>query len=317
MKKSFIITVDTEPDGQWDIKAKSTTENAKYIIRFQNLCEKYGFKPVYLVDYIMASDEYFVNMIKERVENNKCEIGMHLHAWDTPPIVENDKIINARPFITEYSTDIMEQKVAMITEKLKAVFGKKIITHRAGRWAINEEYINILAKYGYKVDCSITPHIDWSKTKGNLENFFGPNYSEYSDKPFIIEKANILETPMTIKSIKGIATLKNLDKNNLKKILKRLILGEKLWFRPAMTSIKDLKYLCELSKEDLYLMFMLHSSELMPGGSPYFKDEIEIENLYKTLEEIFEFLANSYEGVTLEEYYFRFTKKIQEKNNGI
>ena len=34
-------------------------------------------------------------------------------------------------------------------------------------------------------------------------------------------------------------------------------------------------------------MFMLHSSELMPGGSPTFRDEGAIEHLYRELNAIF------------------------------
>lgn len=51
--KHFIITVDTEGDNLWEYKKGTPigTENAKYLPRFQSLCEKYGFKPVYLTNY--------------------------------------------------------------------------------------------------------------------------------------------------------------------------------------------------------------------------------------------------------------------------
>jgi hypothetical protein len=52
-----------------------------------------------------------------------------------------------------------------------------------------------------------------------------------------------------------------------------------------------------------YIMFMIHSSELMPGGSPYYQTAESIECLYYVLEELFSYLVNSYNGVTLGEYY--------------
>jgi len=64
MNKSFIITIDTESDNQWIENSKLTSENANFIWRFQNLCEKYGFLPVYLTDYTMASDEYYCGYMK-------------------------------------------------------------------------------------------------------------------------------------------------------------------------------------------------------------------------------------------------------------
>ncbi|WP_395754844.1 hypothetical protein [Edwardsiella ictaluri] len=50
----FIITIDTEGDNLWQNHDRITTENARYLPRFQLLCEKYGFKPVYLTNYEMA-----------------------------------------------------------------------------------------------------------------------------------------------------------------------------------------------------------------------------------------------------------------------
>ena len=51
-----------------------------------------------------------------------------------------------------------------------------------------------------------------------------------------------------------------------------------------------------------YAMFMIHSSELMPGGSPYYKDAAAVEILYRQLEELFMYASNNYEGITLREY---------------
>ena len=47
---------------------------------------------------------------------------------------------------------------------------------------------------------------------------------------------------------------------------------------------------------------MIHSSELMPGGSPTFKTENDIENLYSDLKMIFKDLSSFCKGKTLSEY---------------
>jgi hypothetical protein len=51
-----------------------------------------------------------------------------------------------------------------------------------------------------------------------------------------------------------------------------------------------------------YVEFMLHSSELMPGGSPSFPGEAEIERLYENLETLFEAASGKFVGATLSEY---------------
>ena len=48
---------------------------------------------------------------------------------------------------------------------------------------------------------------------------------------------------------------------------------------------------------------MIHSSELMPGGSPNFPTERSIERLYETLESLFAFAAARFRPVTMGECY--------------
>ena len=55
-----------------------------------------------------------------------------------------------------------------------------------------------------------------------------------------------------------------------------------------------------------HLEFMAHSSELMPGGSPTFKDALAIERLYEHLEKLFAELSSWCRGVTLKEFDARF-----------
>jgi len=43
----FIITIDTEGDNLWANPREITTHNAAYLPRFQSLCERFRFKPVY------------------------------------------------------------------------------------------------------------------------------------------------------------------------------------------------------------------------------------------------------------------------------
>lgn len=49
-------------------------------------------------------------------------------------------------------------------------------------------------------------------------------------------------------------------------------------------------------------MFMIHSSELMPGGSPSFPDETSINALYHSLEIFFEAISDDYIGMTIGDY---------------
>lgn len=76
------------------------------------------------------------------------------------------------------------------------------------------------------------------------------------------------------------------------------------WLRPRQGMLhNDLVAEKTLAEGNDYVEFMLHSSEFMPGGSPTFKDEADIEQLYQDLEELFSWLAGRTKGMTLAEYY--------------
>ena len=66
--KKFIITMDTEGDNLWNWHEgdEITTHNTHYLLRFQQLCEKYGFKPVWLTNYEMIMDPDYVQFIQRR-----------------------------------------------------------------------------------------------------------------------------------------------------------------------------------------------------------------------------------------------------------
>lgn len=312
--KNFLISIDTEGDNlwKWQLGDKITTENAKFLPRFQELCESYGFKPTYLTNYEMAKDTFFVDYFKNKAGENLCEIGTHLHAWNSPPQYDlgvRTDIEPGAPYLIEYPDDIMAQKVFFLTDLLEETFETKMVTHRSGRWATNQKYFEILDDLGYKVDCSVTPLIDWRKAPGQSENSFGTDYSENKNSPYIIENTNILEIPVTIrdnhrlKSLKGCGVRKGINK------VKEAYKGYgPLWLRPKNNkdNIEDMLYLVDkISKERKtdYLMFMLHSSEFMPGGSPNFKNNEEIEQLYNNLEVLFKHISKNYIGCTFKECY--------------
>jgi hypothetical protein len=65
-----------------------------------------------------------------------------------------------------------------------------------------------------------------------------------------------------------------------------------------------MKKTLDIVKEDSdYAMFMLHSSEMMPGGSPSFPNDTTIEQLYECIEKVFAYAKQEgYEGCKLSEY---------------
>ena len=101
---------------------------------------------------------------RDVLRRGTAEIGMHLHAWNSPPIVPlTADDYGCMPFLIEYQVDVMREKIVYMTSLLRDTFECQITSHRAGRWGFNGVYARILQDCGYRVDCSVTPGL-WSRT---------------------------------------------------------------------------------------------------------------------------------------------------------
>ncbi|MGH8263598.1 MAG: deacetylase, partial [Steroidobacterales bacterium] len=151
----FIITVDTEGDNLWAKPREITTRNAAYLPRFQALCDEFNFKPVYLTNYEMAMCDEFVKFARAVIARDGGEVGMHLHAWNSPPLVPltGDDFAH-QPYLIEYPDAVMREKIRTITRLLEERFDRPMISHRAGRFAFDRRYAAMLVAEGYGVDCS-------------------------------------------------------------------------------------------------------------------------------------------------------------------
>lgn len=313
-KPAFLITIDTEGDNLWQKDDRISTENTRFLPRFQTICEKYAFKPVYLTNYEMALDPAYVEFARDVIARGSGEIGMHLHAWNSPPLAAlTDDDWHHKPYLIEYPADQVHAKIDYITKLLEDTFQTKILSHRAGRWAFNEYYASLLLEYGYQVDCSVTPRVNWQLSPGIPHGGGGTDYRFFPTQAYFIDPKNIakpgtstlLEVPMSIQ-YKHSALL-NIFKQGYDRLRGKQHSRSVHWLRPSGNNLQKMKKVVEVSltQGHYYLEFMLHSSEFMPGGSPTFKTEQDIENLYRDLKQLFDWLRQRTVGMTLAEYYQR------------
>jgi len=325
MKPAFLITIDTEGDNLWDAPRTITTRNTSYLGRFQTLCERHGLKPTYLTNWEMANDPDFVAFGRAAIVRGTCEVGMHLHAWNSPPLVPlTADDFQHQPYLVEYPRDQIREKVRRVTDLLEEKFGVKMQSHRAGRWAFNETYARILIECGYTVDCSVTPGVSWSSFKGDPSGTGGTDYRSFPTGAYYIDPGDIrrsgpstlLEIPMTIRPSTdpplGRMAVRLTSRSRLATKVVRRIWPNPLWLRPNGRNRKRLLDLLErvVASGDDYVEFMLHSSEFMPGGSPTFQSDRSIEVLYADLEALFERAAALCEGMTLSGYRERYSARV-------
>jgi hypothetical protein len=318
---AFLIVIDTEGDNQWASSPTVTTQNSRYLRRFQELCERYGLRPTYLTNWEMVNCPIFREFGRDVLARGAAEVGMHLHAWNTPPIIPlTDDDYGYHPYLPEYPEDQMRAKVRVLTEALEDAFGKKVVSHRAGRWGFDARYARILAEAEYLVDCSVTPHLSWRAHAGSPGGKGGPDYTQFPATPYFLDlddisrpgDSSLLEVPMTVVQ----------QEHPLIRRLLRLVRNAPRLFRAPVNHLfppvyrlepngRNLRHLLAILKrarqrQEDYVEFTLHSSELMPGGSPKFPSAQSIETLYRHMEALFDSAHGAFAGLTLQEYYERF-----------
>ena len=311
-----MITVDTEGDNLWSSPREITTENAKYLPRFQSLCEKYGLKPTWLVNYEMAECPEFVEFAKDVLQRDAGEIGMHLHGWNSPPLapLTNDDM-HHQPYLFEYPEAVMRDKIGFMTDLLEDRFQRKMISHRAGRWGFNNVYARLLVEHGYQVDCSVTPHISWAEYLGDPNGRGGMDFRTFPETPYFVDLNNIdrpgdsplLEVPLSVIETRYACCdtwmqsapkiLRRITRRFFPPILEMVPRDNERRFRYMRTIMRDV-----VERNRPYVMLATHSSELMPDGSPFFPTANSIENLYDRLEKLFATAVESFQGMTLAEF---------------
>ena len=318
----FIITVDTEEDNQWTKQPIVSTKNAEYIPKFQKMAEKFGLKPTYLVTYGMSRNEKLQNYLSRKVEEGLAEVGAHLHPWANPPYSELFyEESRDHPMPHELSPREFREKISMLVSSIKEGFGTTPISYRAGRWGFDETNVEALLESGIRVDSSVTPNISWRHLTGIPGGKGGMNYLHAPCKPYFLDRNDItregssqlLEVPVTVLftrfPFKHSHLLRNYFRTHRETILIRALdrmgFGPH-WLRPyphytSRTLIQVYRTVKELNLS--VAVMMLHSSELMPGGSPYYPDRTSVERLYMKLRELFGYVErDGVKGMTLGEF---------------
>jgi hypothetical protein len=315
---SFLVTIDTEADNVWARSDSVTTTNSRYIPRFQQLCESYGLRPTYLTTWEMAECPAFQEFARDVIARDAAEIGMHLHAWNTPPLTpltDDDK--RHLPYLIEYPRELMAAKIEALTHKLRETFRVPVTSHRAGRWGFDATYARLLVEHGYHVDCSVTPDVSWASSPGDPRRNGGPDYAGYPTGPYPLDlqdtrragSSPLLELPVTtfrqrhprfVERARGL-----LEPGGLPARVMNRLLPTALWIRPNGRNGRSLPRLLTraVAERRDYVQFMLHSSELLPGGSPTFRSARRVEALYRDLERLFDAAAGRFVGRTLSEYH--------------
>ena len=317
----LILTVDTEADNQWDVGAELTTDNLGYVPRFQALCEHFEFPPTYLCTYEVVTSAVFDGTLGQPARNGHAEIGAHLHPWSTPPFdAVWDDADRGHPYPSELPTELFQSKLRTLTATLSDRLGQAPTSYRAGRWGFSPAQVLSLVRLGYLVDCSITPLVSWVADIGLRGG--GPDFRKAPLAPYGLSQRDVcqtgnsglLEVPVTILHTSALMRRSHLVRSMFRRYRRsipvraadRCLRLAPQWFRPypgmsaeRLITVYEAANALGLPAVEM----MLHSSELMPGASPYNRTPAAVDDLFHRLERTFAHLVSrGVEGMTLTEF---------------
>jgi hypothetical protein len=298
----LIVFVDAEEEFRWHTFSPQaiSVRNIAAQVRAQDILNKFGVKPTYLVDYAVASQVDGVTPLKRILEAGQCGIGAQLHPWVNPPIDEEITIYNTYP--GNLPAALERAKIDRLTQAIVQNFGVRPRVFKAGRYGAGPNTASALIDAGYTVDASVMPLTDFS-TKG------GPDYTESPAQPYWIDReCRLLEIPNTVGLVglmdrisrRRMSTLLSTPSIacRIPAVLSRLGLLERIRLTPEGISLDDAKRmtLSLLQRDRRLFVLSYHSSSLLPGGSPYVADEHELKRFLGWLDGYMRFFFGAMGG---------------------
>jgi hypothetical protein len=296
----MVVTIDTEEDQWGPSEGRPSAVNLLSLPRLQSLFDRYGIVPTYLVNYVVASDGEASQILMEICDKGRCEIGTHLHPWNTPPLLE--ELTNRNSMLGNLPYEMQLEKIGFATDFLSKKFQVKPTSFRAGRWGLGKDTIKALISCGYRVDTSATPFVSWESSEG-------PSFVTVPSEPYFVDSmgnicsgmANdkLLEVPATIgysrwPFYKWHCAYELLERFpsrlRAKGLASRLGLLRQVWLSPEQESTANMLLLSRIliSRGIKVLNLFFHSNSLVPGLNPFVSTEADLKEFYSRIAAYFE-----------------------------
>ena len=303
MAPQLLVTVDTEAEFDWS-GPYSRSNRSVVSIASQTLAheiyDRYGAVPTYLVDHAVASDDKAIGVLKELLDDGRCEIGAHLNPWINPPFCPEDEAGNsyAGRLPKAHERDKLKCLTSLIVDK----FGVQPQSYRAGRYGIGPNTPAILKELGYQVDMSVLPC-------SSFEGDGGPDFSGHTFQPFWWDREQtLLELPTTagfsgplIKhgpSLYPLLTSPVGMTLHLPGMFSRAGLLERATLTPEGITVGELQRLTKslLSQGCRIFCFTYHSPSLSSGNTPYVRNDRDLEVILARIEQYLELFTSDLAG---------------------
>ena len=299
---TLLVVVDTEEEFDWFApfdRKNVAVDHMRDVGLFQSICDDAKLRPLYAVDFPVATQEAGARPLREIHESGRCEIGAHLHPWVTPPL---DEEVNARnSYPGNLPRELERRKIATLLEAIEGSLGVRARSYKSGRYGFGPNTAATLLELGFEVDLSPLPAFDLSADGG-------PDWSRAPIEPREI-RPGLLAIPATsaftgflrgaAPGLHRLASAPPFSWAGAPAILSRTGALERLMLSPEGFDHAHHRRLTRslLDRGVDVFCFTLHSPSLKPGCTPYVKSLAERDQFLDTCRRYFEFFMGEIGGV--------------------
>ncbi len=300
---TLFVVVDTESEFDWNKplgRDQTGVTNIAAQATAQSIFDRYGLRPVYVIDYPVASQSEGYGPLCGFLKRDSCEIGVHLHPWTTPPFDEVVSDWNSYP--GNLSADLEERKLVNLIDVIRRNLGVEPLFYKAGRHGLGPNTIDLLARRGLMVDLSVLPATNRTAMGGPDSRWFEPT-------PYWIDGTNILAAPITRSFIGPFMPWKRwlgpvlqspLGRTlRMSGILARLRLFDFITLTPeGIDAAKQVALIKALLGRGHHIFMMhYHSPSLVAGHTPYVRTEADVADFLQRIDTVCRFFFETLGGL--------------------
>ena len=288
----FLLTVDTEEEFDWSgpfTRDRHGLSHLKSVERFQAVCDGRRIRPLYLIDYPVAADEFGSSYFGALARENRAEIGLQLHPWVNPPFAEDVNPYNR--YACNLSPQVERAKLETLYRSVVDRLGVIPDSYRAGRYGFGAATAAILADLGVHFDTSMRSLFDYSAQGG-------PNYATSPLMPHWLKDGKLIELPVTSVFAGALKRFgmplfdKAFQSETMRAALARTGMLERIALTPEGIPIEKAILAVDIALEMQLplLVFSFHSPSLAVGHTPYVQDEAALSGFYDWWDRVFDHL---------------------------
>jgi hypothetical protein len=268
----FTVFVDAEEEFDWRRPLSRDDRSVETIGALPTAGARFagwGVPLTLMVDHPVATDLRAIEAIGPMLTRGTT-VGTQLHPWVNPPF--DEAVTPPNSFVGNLPRDLEAAKLDVLTRAIVEAFGERPLAYRAGRYGIGPATFELLAERGYRLDSSIRSRFDYSGEGG-------PDFSAVGNHAW--RAGGMIELPLTT-VFTGVARGRGIGLYRAggrvprgRGVLARAHLLSRVPLTPEGVPIGEAIEAVRIAAGEgvRVLNFAFHSPSLVPGNTPFVRNE--------------------------------------------